>query len=83
MKTDEYTSNMNGTTVFVKGYRASVRMQVETPNTPVPPVPPANYSEPQSHELLVMNSCNEKRLFLWPKPITRLFTTTDSWNKGL
>ena len=34
MKTDKYTSIMNGTTVFVKGYSASVRMHVEMPNAP-------------------------------------------------
>ena len=36
MKSDKYTSKMNGTIVFVKGYSASVRMHVETPNAPVP-----------------------------------------------
>ena len=36
MKTDKYTSKTNGTTVFVKGYSASVRMYAETPNAPVP-----------------------------------------------
>ena len=34
MKTDNYASKLNGTTVFVKGYIASVRMHVETPNAP-------------------------------------------------
>ena len=33
MKIDNYALKLNGTTVFVKGYSASVRMHVETPNT--------------------------------------------------
>ena len=61
MKTDNYALNLNGTTVFVKGFSASVRMQVEMSNAPSfcggLPVPPANYSEPRSHKSLVMNSC--------------------------
>ena len=59
MKTDTYTSKMNGTTVFVKGYSANVRIHVETSNAPVPPVTSANYSEPQSLKSLVMNSWKE------------------------
>ena len=39
METDKYISKMNGTIVFVKGYRASVRRHVETPNAPVSTVP--------------------------------------------
>ena len=78
---------MIGTTVFVKGYSASVRMHVEMPNAPSfcsnLLVPPAIYSEPQSLKSLVMNSCKKKprhQKLAWPKPITRLFTTTDSWS---
>ena len=66
MKIDKYASKMNDTTVFVKGYSASVRMHIEMPNVPVVPVPPVNYSEQQSHKPLVMNSCKEKQLF--PRP---------------
>ena len=32
MKTDKYSSKQNGTTVFVKDYSASIRMQVEMSN---------------------------------------------------
>ena len=34
MKTDNYALKLNGTTVFVKGFTASVRMQVEMSNAP-------------------------------------------------
>ena len=34
MKSDNYALKLNDTTVFVKGYSASVPMHVETPNAP-------------------------------------------------
>ena len=34
MKIGKYASKLNGTTVFVKGNSASVRIHVETPNAP-------------------------------------------------
>ena len=34
MKSDNYTSNMNDSAVFVKGYSASAWMQVEMANAP-------------------------------------------------
>ena len=40
MITDKYASRMNGTTVFVKGYSASIGMHLLL--AMVPPVPPAN-----------------------------------------
>ena len=60
MKTKKYALKLNGSNVSVKGYSASVRMQVE--NATIhhflqrSSVPPATYSEPQSHKLFVMNS---------------------------
>ena len=47
MKTVKYTSEMNGITVFVKGYSTSLRIHVETPNASISPYQPANYSESQ------------------------------------
>ena len=52
---------MNGTTAFVKGYRAGVRMHVETPNTPVPPYHQQITPNHRSHKPLVVNSCKEKQ----------------------
>ena len=64
---------MNGTTVFVKGYSASVRMHVENTECTDYPVPPANYFEPQSHKSLVVNSWNEKKIIpLTASPATGL-----------
>ena len=71
MKTDKYASKLNGTTVFMKGYSASVRMHVETPNAPIL-VPPANYSEPQFHKSLIMDSCKEKIIPLTSSPVNGL-----------
>ena len=62
MKTDKYTSKMNGTTVFVKGYSASVgRMHVETLNAPGPRTNLQITPNHRSHKSLIMNSCKEKQ----------------------
>ena len=45
---------MNGTTVFVKGYSASVRMHVETSTSPYRQQITPNH---RSHKLLFMNFC--------------------------
>ena len=57
MKTNNYALKLNGTTVFVKGYSASVRMHVETPNAPVPSYHQQITPNHSSHKSLVMNSC--------------------------
>ena len=49
MKTDKYASKLNGTTAFVKGYSASVRMQVEMMNAP------SFYSGPPYHQRITPN----------------------------
>ena len=58
MKADKYALKLNGTTVLVKGYRASVRMRVETPNAPVP----RTTRKLLRTAGLVMNSCNYSQL---------------------
>ena len=48
MKTDKYASKLNGTTVFVKGYSASVRVQVEMPNA-------LSFLQPPYHQRITPN----------------------------
>ena len=60
MKSDKYGSKLNGTTVFVKDYSASVRMHDETPNTSISPYHKQITPNHRSHKSLVMNSCKEK-----------------------
>ena len=57
MKIDKYASKLNSTIIFVKGYNASVRMQIEKmPNAP------SFCSSPPYHQRITPNHSSINRL---------------------